>query len=115
VKPLFLLLLLAQSGAVLAQAPSVSRCFKVNALVKMDEEHYWAEWTNACLYTIDSVYVMVCFTDKSGSHRSDGVWAMYFVAPGAHRVTRFTAPLTVPDFESVSVRKITTDSQEALR
>jgi len=43
------------------------------------------------------------------------VWAMYFVTPGTHRVTRFTAPLTVPEFASVSIRKITTDSVEALR
>ena len=113
-KSLVGLLLLIGPGIAFASEPKVSECFKVNALVKMDEEHYWAEWTNACPYTIDSVYVMVTLTDKSRSHRTDGVWALYFVTPGTHRVTRFTAPLTVPDFEWVSVRKITTDSREAL-
>jgi hypothetical protein len=40
---------------------------------------------------------------------------MYFVTPGAHRVTRFAIPAAVWGFESVNVRKITTDSVEALR
>jgi hypothetical protein len=109
------LLFLIGAAVAAAEPPKVSECFKVHALVKMDEEHYWADWTNACPYTIDSVYVMVGFADKSKGHLTDGVWAMYFVTPGTHRVTRFTAPLTVPEFASVNVRKITTDSVEALR
>ncbi len=111
----FALLLLMGAAVAAAEQPKVSQCFKVRALVKMDEEHYWADWTNACPYTIDSVYVMVGFADKAKAHLTNGVWAMYFVTPGTHRVTRFTAPLTVPEFASVSIRKITTDSVEALR
>jgi hypothetical protein len=79
----------------------------------MDDEHYWANWSNACPYTIESVYVMVRFTDSRGVQVNDGVWAMYNVKPGAHRVNRFTAPNT-PAFHRVSVKRITTDSAEAL-
>ena len=93
--------------------PKVSDCFKVHDLLKMDEEHYWANWTNGCPYTIESVYVMVRFTDHNGAQVNDGVWAMYNVRPGAHRVNRFTAPRT-PEFHRVSVKRITTDSAEAL-
>ena len=109
------MLLLIGGAVAAAERPKVSDCFKVHALVKMDEEHYWADWTNRCPYTIDSVYVMVRFADKARSYLTNGVWAMYFVTPGTHRVTRFTAPLTTPEFESVSIRKITTDWAEALR
>ena len=94
--------------------PSVSDCFKVHALVKMDDIHYWADWTNACPYTIDSVYVMVSFNSRAKEQFSDGVWPMYFVTPGTHRVTRFTIPAKALGFESLKVRKITTDSTEAL-
>jgi hypothetical protein len=56
------LLFLAASSAA-AERPAVPQCFKVHALIKMDEGHYWANWTNACPYVIDSVYVMVKFAD----------------------------------------------------
>ena len=92
----------------------VSECFKVNSLIKMDEDHYWANWTNSCPYTIDSVYVMVKFVDKARKTLGNGVWSLHFITPGTHRVIRFTAPLTVPGFESINVHKITTDSDEAL-
>jgi hypothetical protein len=95
--------------------PKVPQCFQVNRLLKMDSDHYWADWTNACPYTIDSVYVMVRFADKSGKHQGNGVWALHFVLAGAHRTIRFTTPSSVTDFESVDVGKITTDSAEALR
>ena len=101
--------------AALAEKPDVANCFKVHALVRMDGEHYWADWTNTCPYTIDSVYVLVNFSGKSTLHAGDGMWPMYFVAPGTHRVTRFSVPSTVADFESVNVRKITADPAEALR
>jgi hypothetical protein len=114
-KAVFTLLFLLSAGAALAQKPKVSECFKVHALVRMDEEHYWAEWTNACPYTIDSVYVLVSFADKSKRHVGDGVWPMYFVTPHMHRVTRFSVPAEVTDFEWVSVHKITTDPAEGLR
>jgi tetratricopeptide (TPR) repeat protein len=80
----------------------------------MDQDHYWANWSNACPYTIDSVYVMVQFWDRSKVPIGEGVWALHFVMPGEHRVTRFTAPRNVPDFDSVRVHKITASSVEAL-
>jgi hypothetical protein len=114
-KYLATLLLVASAGIAAAATPKVSECFKVNALVKTDEVHYWADWTNSCPYTIDSVYVLVAFANKSNPYLGDGVWPMYFVTPGTHRVTRFTIPAAASGFESVNVRKITTDSVEALR
>jgi hypothetical protein len=102
------------SGSLFAEMPQVPQCFKVHALVKMDEEHYWANWTNACPYIIDSVYVMVKFADKARNELANGVWGLHFVGTGEHRITRFTAPRTFPEFESVRIDKITTDSAEAL-
>jgi hypothetical protein len=90
-----------------------SKCFKVHRLLKTDATHYWADWTNTCPYTIDAVYVMVGFLDGKSQEMGSGVWPMYFVTPGAHRVTRFSAP--VADFETVHVHGITTDSAMALR
>ncbi len=109
------LLFLATGGFACAQNPAVSHCFKVNALIKMDEDHYWADWTNSCPYTIDSVYVMVKFSDKSRQAVGDGVWSLHFVGPGARRVMRLTAPRDVPVFQFVSVKKVTPDFEEALR
>jgi tetratricopeptide (TPR) repeat protein len=94
--------------------PKVAQCFKVYDLLKMDEDHYWANWANACPYTIDSVYVMVRFSDRSRTRLGNGVWALHFVTPGTHQVTRFTAPRGVPYFDFVQLHKITTDSLEAL-
>jgi hypothetical protein len=108
-------LFLLSAGMAMAEKPDVSDCFKVHALVRMDSEHYWADWTNTCPYTIDSVYVLVNFTGKSKVHVGSGMWPMYFVAPGTHRVTRFSVPAEVSDFESVVVNKITTDPTEGLR
>ena len=106
---------LAISMAAAASAqPDIAHCFKVYDLIKMDEDHYWANWANACPYTIDSVYVMVKFSDRSRSRMGNGVWALHFVVPGTHQVTRFTAPRAVPDFDFVQVHKITTDMMEAL-
>ncbi len=100
--------------AVFAGSPELTECFKVNELLKTDAEHYWANWSNACPYTIDSVYVAVRFSDRSGVNLGEGVWALHFLPPGAHRVTRFTTPQSVADFDSVRVRKITSNSEEAL-
>jgi hypothetical protein len=96
-----------------AAGVEVSKCFKVNRLLKTDATHYWADWSNTCPYTIDAVYVMVGFLDRGRQEMGNGVWPMYFVTPGAHRVTRFSAP--VADFETVHVHRITTDSALALR
>lgn len=112
---LLLLLSLASARLWAADKPHVSECFKVHALVKTDADHYWADWTNSCPYTIDAVYVLVAFADKSRKLLGDGVWAMYFVMPGAHRVTRFSAPAVASSFEYVNVRRITADSVLALR
>jgi tetratricopeptide (TPR) repeat protein len=106
-------LAISMAAAESAQ-PKIAQCFKVYDLVKMDEDHYWANWANACPYTIGSVYVMVRFSDRSKSRLGNGVWALHFVVPGTHQVTRFTAPRAVPDFDFVQVHKITTDSLEAL-
>ena len=114
-KALLTLLLLLSAGSAFAQKPKVSDCFKVHALIRADEGHYWADWTNACPYTINSVYVLVTFADKSRHQIGDGVWPMYFVTPGSHRVTRFSAPSEVSDFAWVHVRKITADAVEGLR
>lgn len=108
-------LFLFVAGAALAATPKVSDCFKVHSMVKVDDDHYGANWTNACPYTIDSVYVIVRFSDKVGNPLGNGVWAMHFVPAGTHRLNRFTVPSSVQDFESVSVRRILTDSIEALQ
>jgi tetratricopeptide (TPR) repeat protein len=105
--------LIATAMACAAQ-PDVNECFKVRALLKMDQDHYWANWANECPYTIDSVYVAVQFSDRSGGRLGDSVWAMHFLPPGTHRVTRLTAPREIDDFESVGVLKITSSSDEAL-
>ncbi len=82
-KALLTVVFLLSAGAAFAQKPKgPSDCFKVHALIRADEAHYWADWTNACPYTIDSVYVLVTFADKSKLHVGDGVWPMYFVTPG---------------------------------
>jgi hypothetical protein len=97
------------------QKPQIPQCFKVNALIRMDDDHYWANWTNACSYTIDSVYVTVEFVDGDRRSVGNGVWSMHFVTPGAHQVTRFSTPAGVSDFKTVRVRKVTTSLDEALR
>ena len=98
-----------------APKPSVAECFKVHRLLKTDTAHYWADWTNTCPYTIDSVYVMVRFFDRYRQDLGEGVWPMYFVLPGVHRVTRFSIPAAAEGFEFIRVRRITTDWEEALR
>lgn len=114
-KALLTAVFLLSASVAFAQKPKVSQCFKVHALLRADEAHYWADWTNACPYTIDSVYVLVTFHDKSTQHIGDGVWPMYFVTPGMHRVTRFSVPAEVLDFAWVHLQKITADAVEGLR
>ena len=70
-----------------AEKPKVPECFKVNSMIRADEEHYWAAWTNACSYTIDSVYVIVRFADEANKLVGNGVWGLHFITPGASRVT----------------------------
>jgi hypothetical protein len=94
--------------------PQIPQCFKVNALIRMDDDHYWANWTNACSYTIDSVYVNVEFVDGDRRTVGNGVWSMHFVTPGMHQVTRFSTPAGVSDFRTVKLRRVTTSLDEAL-
>jgi hypothetical protein len=117
-KRLWVALFLCSGFACAADAPADSAipdCFKVHRLLKTDDTHYWADWTNACPFTIDQVYVMVRFLDRSSKTLGNGVWPMYFILPGVHRVTRFSVPVGVDGFEFIRVRLITTNSVEALR
>jgi hypothetical protein len=109
----YLVIGLTFASLALAQSPRVSECFKVHSMIRADESHYWATWTNACSYTIDSVYVMVQFADQTSRNLADGVWGLHFIAPGAHRTIRFSAPSQLADFTSVHQRKITSDMEEA--
>jgi hypothetical protein len=97
----------------LAQHPKVSDCFKVHELLRADEEHYWATWTNTCPYTIDAVYVTVRFADRAAKDLADGIWSLHFIPPGTHRTMRFSAPGRIADFASVHQKKITSDMGEA--
>ena len=101
------------AAIALAQHPVVSECFKVRELLRADEEHYWATWSNTCPYTIDAVYVTVRFADRSAKALADGVWSLHFVPPGAHRTMRFSAPGKIADFVSVHQKNITADMAEA--
>src|SRR5580658_6548453 len=94
---------------------AIPKCFKVRRLLKTDDAHYWADWTNTCPFTIDQVYVMVRFQDRSRKTIGNGVWPMYFILPGVHRVTRFSIPAGAVGFEFIRVRRITTNTLEALR
>jgi hypothetical protein len=109
-----LLFLLFAAAAYAGDKPTVSKCFQIHSMTRTDGEHYWADWTNACPYTIDSVYVMIGFWDKFHKRLGDGVWGLHFITQGAHRVTRFSVPSGVGGFEFVDIRKITTDFTEAL-
>ena len=110
-----LVFLLLAGGVLAGDMPNVAQCFQVHSLTRTDGEHYWADWTNACPYTIDSVYVMIDFRDRFHKRLGDGVWGLHFITKGAHRVTRFSTPRGVGDFAFVGIRKVTTDSGEALR
>ena len=108
----------ASMGIAMAGEPahsvSVAQCFKVNALLKMDGDHYWADWKNSCPYTIDSVYIAVEFADGVGKSVGNGLWALHLVGPGLARVIRLSTPATSGVYERVVVRKITTDLEQAL-
>jgi hypothetical protein len=91
----------------------VEECFKVHWLLRADDAHYWADWVSECPYTIDAVYVMIGFVDHGKKPLGNGVWPMYFVLPGAHQVTRFSAPAEASGFETVVLHRMTIDSAEA--
>jgi hypothetical protein len=108
-----LVLGLTAASLAFAESPKVSDCFKVHSMIRADEEHYWTTWTNACPYTVDSVYVMVKFADQASREIADGVWSLHFIAPGSHRTMRFSAPGKIADFASVRTHRITSDLGEA--
>lgn len=110
-----LVLGLFAGGMAMAAEPSVAECFKVNALLKLDGDHYWADWKNSCPYTIDSVYIAVEFADHVGKSVGNGLWALHLVGPGLARVIRLSTPETSGVFERIRVRRITTDLEQALR
>jgi hypothetical protein len=121
-KHLWIALFLCSGFACAADTPAdtpadtaIPKCFKVRRLLKTDDTHYWADWKNTCPFTIDQVYVMVRFQDRSRKTLDNGVWPMYFILPGVHRVTRFSIPAGAVGFEFIRVRRITTDFLEALR
>ena len=103
------------TASTAANDKAIPKCFKVHRLLKTDDAHYWADWTNTCPFTIDQVYVMVRFQDRSRKTLDTGVWPMYFILPGVHRVTRFSIPAGAVGFEFIRVRRITTNTLEALR
>ncbi len=105
----------ADLGAGASANAAIPKCFKVRRLLKTDDAHYWADWKNTCPFTIDQVYVMVRFQDRSRKTLDNGVWPLYFILPGVHRVTRFSIPAGAAGFEFIRVRRITTNSVEALR
>lgn len=109
----WLLLVLAPLICSAADTSRVSACFQVNALVRADEDHYWADWKNSCPFTIDRVYVMVEFFQQ-GRKIGQGVWPSYFVTSGQARVVRFSSPIHLPSNSSITVFRITTDSSVAL-
>jgi hypothetical protein len=110
-----LLVLFFAVAAYAGDKPAVSKCFQIHSMTRTDGEHYWADWTNACPYTIDSVYVMIGFWDKFHQRLGNGVWGLHFITQGAHRVTRFSAPNGVGGFQFLDIRKITTDFTEAFQ
>jgi len=113
-KTILLGLYLCGTAAFAADQPKLADCFKVNRLLKIDATFYWADWTNTCPYTVETVYVMVTFLDGSSRELGSGVWPMYFIEPGVRRVTRFTAPVGVSTYQTLRVSKITADSAVAL-
>src|ERR1700722_7700342 len=104
---------LACAAIVLAQHPKVSDCFKVNELLRADEEHYWATWTDACPYTIDSAYVTVRLAAGSAGELAETVLGLHLQQLPPHRTMRFSAPGRIADFASVYQKKITADMGEA--
>jgi hypothetical protein len=61
------------------------------------------------------VYVNVEFVDGHRRPVGNGVWSMHFVTPGTHQVTRFSTPPGVSVFKTVTLRRVTTSLDEALR
>jgi hypothetical protein len=110
---LFALFFFAPAPAV--HAEDVSHCFVVRDMYKSEELRYYVDATSKCSREYDAVYVMVSFLDAKGAHMDDGVWAIYWCRPGRHEVHEFGIPARALGFNRVVLRKITTDSEIALR
>ncbi len=98
-----------------AQTEDVSHCFVVRQMVKSDELRYYVDAVSKCSREYDAVYVLVTFLDGKGNRLDDGVWAIYWCRPGRREIQEFGIPTKAIGFERVVLRKITLDSEEALR
>ena len=101
--------------AFAAKAENVAQCFTVHEMVKTEDIRYGVDAVSRCAQEYDAVYVMVSFLDGKGNHLDDGVWAIYWCRPGRHEVHEFAIPAKALGFTRVVLRKITTNSVEALR
>ena len=102
-------------GAPRAQSEDVSHCFVVRRMVKSEELRYYVDAVSKCSREYDAVYVLVTFLDAKGNRLDDGVWAIYWCRPGRREIQEFGIPTKAVGFARVVLRKITLDSEEALR
>ena len=107
--------LLVIACSITARAENVAQCFAVREIVKTEEIRYMVDAVSRCSKVYDAVYVMVSFFDSHGKHLDDGVWATYWCRPGRREIHEFAIPGNALGFERVVIRKITTDSREALQ
>ncbi len=98
-----------------ARAEDVAQCFTVREMVKTEDYRYLVNAISRCSREYNAVYVMVSFWDKDGKHMDNGVWAIYWCRPGRREIHEFQIPRGAAGFAKVTVRKITTDSEVALR
>jgi hypothetical protein len=84
-------------------------------MVKSEELRYYVDAVSKCSREYDAVYVMVTFLDPTGKRLGDGVWAIYWCRPGRREIQEFGIPARARGFDRVVLRKITLDSEEALR
>ena len=110
-----LLPLLVLGCMITAHAEDVAQCFAVHEMVKTEDIRYLVDAVSNCTKVYDAVYVLVSFLDGEGKHLDDGVWATYWCRPGRREVHEFAIPKYASGFVRVILRKITTDSREALR
>ena len=108
-RALFILFLLLLSALTVKPA-----CLTVFSLTPQDEDHYVVDWKNGCNRTLDAVYVVVDFT-AGGESTGSGVFPLYFVQPRARKLTRFTVPPMVRQYDKITVRRIVATLEEALQ
>jgi hypothetical protein len=108
-------LFLMAACTVALHAENVANCFAVHKMVKTEDYRYLVDATSHCSREYDAVYVMVSFLDARGKRLSDGVWAIYWCRPGRREIHEFGIPRGADGFERVTIRRITTDSEVALR